>query len=99
MNLPKGLDDVKNMLKGRGGKTKEPYTTQATSNNSFTAHNILLDNGVYTRPEANLPMSEEPWLKSAKRALELTLPGAKQEFSIVDLGCLEGEIGRASCRE
>lgn len=57
---------------------------------TFTSHNIVLDDGVLTRPESKLTISEEPWFKSAKRALEMVFPGNKRKFSIVDLGCLEG---------
>src|SRR5262245_30777267 len=57
---------------------------------SFTAHNIKLDNGEYTKPEMGTAMSEFPWLVSARRVLELIFSGDKAPYSIVDLGCLEG---------
>jgi SAM-dependent methyltransferase len=55
----------------------------------FTAHNILLDNGVCTLPGV-LPTASNPWLVSAKRILNAMLPGSKSAYRIADLGCLEG---------
>jgi SAM-dependent methyltransferase len=56
----------------------------------FTGHNILLDNGVQTRPESGFLMAAYPWFVSARRILETVFPGDKGRFRIADLGCLEG---------
>jgi ubiquinone/menaquinone biosynthesis C-methylase UbiE len=58
----------------------------------FTAHNILLDNGEYTKPEIPISIDAEPWMKSASKILKLVFPNKNNEnpIKIVDLGCLEG---------
>jgi hypothetical protein len=56
----------------------------------FTAHNIRLDDGTYTKPDAPYPMESLPWLVSAQRILETVFPGDKQGLRLADLGCLEG---------
>lgn len=56
----------------------------------FTAHNIRLDNGVCTRPEAGATMEAYPWFVSAKRVLETVFPGDRRKLRVADLGCLEG---------
>ena len=56
----------------------------------FTAHNIRLDDGTCTRPDAAHDWSAEPWCVSAKRVLSLAFPGDKSRHSVLDLGCLEG---------
>jgi len=62
----------------------------ATSAVEFTAHNIRLDDGTFTKPELAADMSMAPRFLSAKRALELACPGEMSRYSILDLGCLEG---------
>jgi SAM-dependent methyltransferase len=57
---------------------------------SFTSHNIRLDDGTYTKPEAGFSMDVHPWLLAAKRLLDATFPGSKEHLRIADLGCLEG---------
>jgi hypothetical protein len=57
---------------------------------TFTAHNILLDNGAQTRPETGFLVADHPWCVSAKRILEVVFPGDKRHFRVADLGCLEG---------
>jgi len=57
---------------------------------TFTAHNILLDSGVQTRPETGFLLAAHPWCVSARRILEVVFPGNKSHFRIADLGCLEG---------
>ena len=57
---------------------------------SFTAHNIRLDDGTYTKPEAGLSLDVHPWFLAAKRVLDATFPGEKSQLRIADLGCLEG---------
>lgn len=57
----------------------------------FTAHNILLDDGTQTYPEAGGAMAEYPWFKAAIRALKLAFPTAEpSSLRIADLGCFEG---------
>ena len=57
---------------------------------SFTAHNIRLDDGTYTRPGTGYSMDVHPWFLAAKRLLDATCPGDKSRLRIADLGCLEG---------
>lgn len=56
----------------------------------FTAHNIRLDDGTLTKPEAEYSMDADPWFVSARRILETVFPGDKRHFRLADLGCLEG---------
>jgi SAM-dependent methyltransferase len=57
---------------------------------SFTSHNIRLDDGSYTKPDAGYSMDVHPWFLAAKRILDATFPGDKSQLRIADLGCLEG---------
>jgi hypothetical protein len=57
---------------------------------SFTAHNIRLDDGTYTKPEAGPSMECHPWFLAAKRIIDATFPGDKRALRLADLGCLEG---------
>jgi SAM-dependent methyltransferase len=57
---------------------------------SFTSHNIRLDDGSYTKPDAGYSMDVHPWFLAAKRILDATFPGDKRHLRIADLGCLEG---------
>jgi SAM-dependent methyltransferase len=57
---------------------------------SFTSHNIRLDDGSYTKPDAGYSMDVHPWFLAAKRILDATYPGDKSHLRIADLGCLEG---------
>ena len=57
---------------------------------TFTAHNIRLDDGTYTKPEGGISTATNPTFKSAKRVLDLAFPGSKTGLTIADLGCLEG---------
>jgi SAM-dependent methyltransferase len=57
---------------------------------SFTAHNIRLDDGSYTKPDAAFAMDAHPWFLAAKRLLDATFPGDKSHLRVADLGCLEG---------
>ena len=59
-------------------------------NIKFTAHNIRLDNGTYTKPDEKYTMENYPWFVSAKRILEAVFPGDKSRYRLADLGCLEG---------
>jgi Methyltransferase domain len=56
----------------------------------FTAHNIRLDDGSYTKPDEGLSIDAHPWFLAAKRVLDATFPADKSRLSIADLGCLEG---------
>ncbi len=56
----------------------------------FTAHNIRLDDGTFTKPDESHSMEAHPWLVSARRILESVFPGDKQHLRLADLGCLEG---------
>jgi SAM-dependent methyltransferase len=56
----------------------------------FTAHNVRLDDGSYTKPDEGLSLDVHPWFLAAKRVLDATFPGEKSGRSIADLGCLEG---------
>jgi SAM-dependent methyltransferase len=55
----------------------------------FTAHNIRLDDGTFTKPDST-SMVEHPWFISARRVLETVFPGDKSQLRLADLGCLEG---------
>lgn len=57
---------------------------------TFTSHNIRLDDGTYTKPDAGFSMDVHPWFLAAKRMLDATFPGSKEGLRIADLGCLEG---------
>jgi SAM-dependent methyltransferase len=56
----------------------------------FTAHNVVLPDGSHSIPGEML-LSERPMARAIGRTLDLVFPErAPQEFSAVDLGCLEG---------
>lgn len=56
----------------------------------FTAHNIRLDDGSFTKPDEGHSMEAHPWFVSARRILETVFPGEKKSLRLADLGCLEG---------
>jgi hypothetical protein len=56
----------------------------------FTAHNIRLDNGTFTKPDMEVSMADYPWFTAARRLLEVVFPGDKGRYRLADLGCLEG---------
>src|SRR4051812_1820307 len=58
--------------------------------NQFTAHNIRLDDGSETFPQAGWTMDQSVILKAVKNLLEVIYPQGFEGRSIVDLGCLEG---------
>lgn len=72
-----------------GGFSSAPLQTDA-SPNSFTAHNIELDDGSLTRPQAKGTMKQHPFFLSSSRILNLVYPGDKKGLRLVDLACLEG---------
>ena len=55
----------------------------------FTAHNIRLDDGTFTKPERP-SMVDLPWFISARGILETVFPGDKSQLRLADVGCLEG---------
>lgn len=57
---------------------------------SFTAHNIVLDDGTCTKPDAQATMAGHPWCIAAQRTLSTVFPGDKSPVRVADLGCLEG---------
>jgi len=57
---------------------------------TFTAHNIALDDGTQTKPDAGYVMSQHRWFLSASRLLRQLYPQGLQGVRIADLGCLEG---------
>jgi SAM-dependent methyltransferase len=56
---------------------------------TFTAHNIRLDDGSFTKPD-EIVISSAPWFLSAKRVLLSVFSGERSSVRIADLGCLEG---------
>lgn len=56
----------------------------------FTAHNVRLDDGTFTKPDEKFSMEYHPWFVSARRVLETVFPGDKKHVRLVDVGCLEG---------
>lgn len=56
----------------------------------FTAHNIRLDDGTFTKPDVGYSMESYPWFISARRVLDTVFPGDKSGLRLADLGCLEG---------
>lgn len=65
---------------------------------SFSAHNIRLDDGSYTKPDGGIPTDTNGTIQSAKRVLDLAFPGPKEGLRIADLGCLEGGYSVALAR-
>ena len=59
-------------------------------NAKFTTHNIRLDDGTFTIPNAECSMKDVSWFVSARRILEAMFPGDKSHLRLADLGCLEG---------
>jgi 2-polyprenyl-3-methyl-5-hydroxy-6-metoxy-1,4-benzoquinol methylase len=56
----------------------------------FTSHNIRLDDGTLTKPDAGYSMEAHPLVISTRRILETVFPGDKRHLRLADLGCLEG---------
>lgn len=56
----------------------------------FTAHNVRLDDGTFTRPESGATIDNHPWFVSARRVLETVFPSGRGSVRLADLGCLEG---------
>ena len=62
----------------------------------FTAHNIRLDDGTFTKPDSTVSMVEYPWFISARGVLETVFPGDKSKLRLADVGCLEGGYASSS---
>jgi SAM-dependent methyltransferase len=58
--------------------------------NSFTAHNIRLDDGSVTMPNVSWTIDQHPVFLSARKTLQLIFSNRLHGQSIADLGCLEG---------
>ncbi|OBJ11183.1 class I SAM-dependent methyltransferase [Mycobacterium colombiense] len=56
----------------------------------FTAHNIRLDDGTFTKSEFTDSIAQHPWFVSARGILDTVFPGDKSNFRVADVGCLEG---------
>jgi len=56
----------------------------------FTAHNIRLDDGRETYPQAGWTMDRNPILLACARILRLVFPAGFTGRSLIDVGCLEG---------
>jgi 2-polyprenyl-3-methyl-5-hydroxy-6-metoxy-1,4-benzoquinol methylase len=57
---------------------------------TFSAHNILLEDGTLTMPDCGWTIAESPWMLSARRVLDVAFPDGLAAKRIADLGCLEG---------
>jgi 2-polyprenyl-3-methyl-5-hydroxy-6-metoxy-1,4-benzoquinol methylase len=66
---------------------------------TFTAHNIRLDDGSFTKPELSYQMDDLPLLKFSKQLLRFAFPSGVAGKRIVDLGCLEGGYAVSFARE
>lgn len=65
---------------------------------TFTAHNIELPGGTFTRPLTE-PIANAGICRAALRDLELAFPGAdRSSVRVADLGCLEGGYAAAFAR-
>jgi hypothetical protein len=62
----------------------------ARMQSEFSAHNICLDDGTFTKPEIGYFMETDPRFVSARRVLETVLSGDERKLRMADLGCLEG---------
>lgn len=56
----------------------------------FLAHNIRLDDGRQTKPDAGPTMDQFPIFLAVVRMLRLLFPEGLEGKSIIDVGCLEG---------
>src|ERR1700722_3474920 len=76
----------------RGSRTPPPPPFKGAELDAprFTAHNIRLDDGTLTKPEAGETIDRHPWFLAAKRILDVTCQGPRNKMRLLDLGCLEG---------
>lgn len=56
----------------------------------FTAHNVRLDDGTFTRPGATQSVDEYSWFLASRGILDTVFPGDKSQLRLADIGCLEG---------
>jgi SAM-dependent methyltransferase len=56
---------------------------------TYTAHNVCLDDGRWTLPQAER-IVDSAWFGAARRVLALVYPQGPAGRTLVDLGCLEG---------
>jgi SAM-dependent methyltransferase len=56
----------------------------------FSAHNVRLDDGTFTKPDSSGLLEETLWFRSARGVLETIFPGDKSQLRVADVGCLEG---------
>src|SRR4051812_32269755 len=56
----------------------------------FTAHNIRLDDGTFTKPDVGHSMEAYPAFLAARRILDRLYPENRENVRLADLGCLEG---------
>jgi len=50
---------------------------------------ILIENGIKVKIDEPI-VSNRPWFKSTKRVLDVVFPKDKDQYNILDLGCLDG---------
>jgi SAM-dependent methyltransferase len=76
----------------RAGRTSSPPPLKCAELDvpRFTAHNIRLDDGTLTKPEAGETIDRHPWFLAAKRIPDATCQGPRNKIRLLDLGCLEG---------
>jgi|APCry1669193181_1035450.scaffolds.fasta_scaffold11122_4 ubiquinone/menaquinone biosynthesis C-methylase UbiE len=72
------------------GETSDGLLPQDLAEVEFTAHNIRLDNGEFTKPDIGYAINDHPWFVSAKRVLDVIFPHNRENVRLADLGCLEG---------
>ncbi|MEQ9408303.1 MAG: class I SAM-dependent methyltransferase [Fuerstiella sp.] len=56
----------------------------------FTAHNVRLADGTFTKPDEEYSIDVHPWFLSARGILTSLFPDNRQNVRVADLGCLEG---------
>jgi SAM-dependent methyltransferase len=62
----------------------------ADSVHTFTAHNVLLDDGTQTLPSVGFTMDQHPIIRCMRRLLHVLFPDGLDGKTIIDVGCLEG---------
>lgn len=91
------LRAVQNRLEWR--HPHQPDSRGTLMKSSFTAHNVVLDDGSQTLPQRGMVMGDYPLVKSTKRLLDLLFPGDKRQIHLVDLACLEGGYATEFARQ
>ena len=72
------------------GEAQSLPTPEAPPTETFTAHNVRLDDGTQTFPAAGMLMSENGIFRAVTRLLRVIYPDGLQGRRLVDIGCLEG---------